>query len=433
MVQKLISHALRNRLIVLLLSAGLFAWGIYSVNKNPIDAIPDLSENQVIVFTEWMGRSPQVIEDQVTYPLVSNLQGIPKIKNIRGSSMFGMSFVYIIFEDNVDIYWARTRVLERLNFAQRLLPQGITPSLGPDGTGVGHIYWYHLDAPRMDLGEQRALQDWYIKFALQTVPGVAEVASFGGFEKQYQLVVDPVKLQFYNLSLMDVMNKVKANNNDVGGRKFEMADMAYIIRGLGYIKNKEDVESIAVTQFNGIPVTVRDIGTVQMGGVLRLGIFDKDGEGEVVGGIVVMRYNENANKVITAIKAKMKEVEKGLPEGVTFKTSYDRSELIKAAIASVRGTLIEEMIAVSLIVLIFLFHWRTALIILIQLPISVAVGFIFLEAFGISSNIMSLTGIALAIGVVVDDGIVMVENAYRCLSEAQMAKPVLPEREVHHD
>jgi len=422
MVQKLISLALRNRLVVLLAAAGMFAWGIYSVNQNPIDAIPDVSENQVIVFTEWMGRSPQVIEDQVTYPLVSNLQGIPRIKNIRGSSMFGMSFVYVIFEDNVDIYWARTRVLERLNFAQRLLPEDVTPSLGPDGTGVGHIYWYHLDAPRMDLGEQRALQDWYIKFALQTVPGVAEVASFGGFEKQYQLVVDPVKLQFYNLSLMDVMNKVKANNNDVGGRKFEMADMAYIIRGLGYIKNKEDIESIAVTQFNGIPVTVRDIGSVQMGGDLRLGIFDKDGEGEVVGGIVVMRYNENANKVITAVKAKMKEVEKGLPEGVTFKTSYDRSELIQEAIASVRGTLIEEMIAVSLIVLVFLFHWRSALIILIQLPISVAVGFIFLEAFGISSNIMSLTGIALAIGVVVDDGIVMVENAYRHISEAQLVK-----------
>ncbi len=422
MVQKLISLALRNRFIVLLVSAGLFAWGIYSIKQNPIDAIPDLSENQVIVFTEWMGRSPQVIEDQVTYPLVSNLQGIPRIKNIRGSSMFGMSFVYVIFEDNVDIYWARTRVLERLNFAQRLLPQGVTPSLGPDGTGVGHIYWYHLDAPRMDLGEQRALQDWYIKFALQTVPGVAEVASFGGFEKQYQLVVDPVKLQFYSLSLMDVMNKVKANNNDVGGRKFEMADMAYIIRGLGYIKNKEDLESIAVAQFNGIPVTVRDIGTVQMGGDLRLGIFDKDGEGEVVGGIVVMRYNENANKVIEAVKAKMKEVEKGLPEGVTFKTSYDRSTLIQDAIDSVRGTLIEEMIAVSLVVLIFLFHWRSAVIILIQLPISVAIGFILLQAFDISSNIMSLTGIALAIGVVVDDGIVMVENAYRHLSDAQMAK-----------
>ncbi|MHA8056922.1 efflux RND transporter permease subunit [Aquirufa nivalisilvae] len=422
MVQKLIGLALRNRLIVLLLAGGLFAYGIYSVKQNPIDAIPDLSENQVIVFTEWMGRSPQVMEDQVTYPLVSNLQGIPKIKNIRGSSMFGMSFVYVIFEDNVDIYWARTRVLERLNFAQRLLPQGVTPSLGPDGTGVGHVFWYHLDAPKMDLGEQRALQDWYIKFALQTVPGVAEVASFGGFEKQYQLVVDPVKLQYYNLSLMEVMNKVKANNNDVGGRKFEMADMAYIIRGLGYIKNKSDVENIALTNYNGIPVRVKDIGSVQMGGDLRLGIFDMDGKGEVVGGIIVMRYGENANKVIEAVKAKMKEVQKGLPEGVTFKTSYDRSTLIQEAIDSVKGTLIEEMIAVSIIVLIFLFHWRSAVIILIQLPISVAAGFIFLEMFGISSNIMSLTGIALAIGVVVDDGIVMVENAYRHLSEAQTAK-----------
>jgi Cu(I)/Ag(I) efflux system membrane protein CusA/SilA len=422
MVQQLIGLALRNRLIVLLAAAGLFGWGIYSVRQNPIDAIPDLSENQVIVFTEWMGRSPQVIEDQVTYPLVSNLQGIPKIKNIRGSSMFGMSFVYVIFEDNVDIYWARTRVLERLNFAQRLLPQGITPSLGPDGTGVGHIYWYHLDAPKMDLGEQRALQDWYVKFALQTVPGVAEVASFGGFEKQYQLVIDPVKLQYYNISLMDVMNKVKANNNDVGGRKFELADMAYIIRGLGYIKNKEDIENIALGNYNGIPVRVRDIGSVQMGGDLRLGIFDMDGKGEVVGGIVVMRYNENADKVIKAVKAKMKEVEKGLPEGVSFKTSYDRSTLIEEAVASVKGTLIEEMIAVSLIVIIFLFHWRSALIILIQLPISVTVGFILLQAFGISSNIMSLTGIALAIGVVVDDGIVMVENAYRHISEAQAAK-----------
>jgi len=218
MVHKLIELALRNRFIVLLISGGLFAWGVYSIKQNPIDAIPDLSENQVIVFTEWMGRSPQVIEDQITYPLVSNLQGIPKIKNIRGTSMFGMSFVYIIFEEKVDIYWARTRVLERLNYAQRLLPQGITPTLGPDGTGVGHVFWYTLDAKKMDLGEQRALQDWYIKFALQTVPGVAEVASFGGFEKQYQLVVDPVKLQYYNVSLMDIMKKVKENNNDVGGR-----------------------------------------------------------------------------------------------------------------------------------------------------------------------------------------------------------------------
>lgn len=428
MVRKIISLALKHRLIVLMLSAGLFAWGIYSVQKNPIDAIPDLSENQVIVFTEWMGRAPQVIEDQVTYPLVSNLQGIPKVRNIRGSSMFGMSFIYIIFDEGTDIYWARSRVTERLNAAQRQLPAGVIPSLGPDGTGVGHIYWYHLEAPGLDLGEQRALQDWYIKLVLQTVPGVAEVASFGGFEKQYQLVIDPLKLQYYKLSMMDVMTRVRANNNDVGGGKFDMNDRAYIIRGLGYIRNITDVENISLKELNGTPVRVRDIGSVQMGGEQRLGLFDVDGRGEVVGGIVVMRYNQNANKVISDVKLKLQEVEKGLPKGVRLVTSYDRSELIQSAIASVKGTLAEEMIAVSLIVLIFLFHGRSAMVILIQLPISVSIGFILLQAFGISSNIMSLTGIALAIGVVVDDGIVMVENAYRHLSEAQISKELLNDR-----
>ena len=419
MIPKLISWSLKNRYIVLLLAAGLFAWGIFNIKKNPIDAIPDLSENQVIVFTEWMGRGPQIMEDQVTYPLVSNLQGIPKVKNIRGTSMFGMSFVYVIFEDDVDVYWARTRVLERLNYAQRLLPTGVTPTLGPDGTGVGHVFWYTLDTKNLDLGEQRALQDWYVKLALQTVPGVAEVASFGGFEKQYQLVIDPVKLQFYNISLMDVMNKVKASNNDVGGRKFEMSDMAYIIRGLGYIKNKDDIEAIAVGNNNGIPVRVKDIGTVQMGGDLRLGIFDENGEGEVVGGIVVMRYGENADKVINAVKEKMKDVQKGLPEGVTFKIAYDRSELIEAAIGNIKVKLVEEMAVVALIVIIFLFHWRSALSIIIQIPITIAISFILLNMFGISSNIMSLTGIALAIGVIVDNGIIMSENAYRHLSDYQ--------------
>lgn len=419
MVNKLIELSLRNRYIVLLLAAGLFVWGILSINKNPIDAIPDLSENQVIVFTEWMGRSPQVIEDQVTYPLVSNLQGIAKVKNIRGTSMFGMSFVYIIFENDVDVYWARTRVLERLNYAQRLLPEGITPTLGPDGTGVGHVFWYTLDAKKMDLGEQRALQDWYIKFALQTVSGVAEVASFGGFEKQYQVVIDPVKLQFYNLSMMDVMKQVKAGNNDVGGRKFEMSDMAYIIRGLGYIKNKEDIENIAVSNTNGIPIRIKDIASVQMGSDLRLGIFDKNGEGEVVGGIVVMRYGENADRVITAVKEKMKDVEKGLPEGVTFKIAYDRSTLIEAAIQTIKTKLLEEITIVCIIVILFLFHWRSALSIIIQIPITIAISFILLNAFGLSSNIMSLTGIALAIGVIVDNGIIMSENSYRNLSEWQ--------------
>ncbi len=428
MIPKIISWSLKNRYIVLLLAAGLFVWGILNIKKNPIDAIPDLSENQVIVFTEWMGRGPQIMEDQVTYPLVSNLQGIPKVKNIRGTSMFGMSFVYVIFEDDVDVYWARTRVLERLNYAQRLLPNGVTPTLGPDGTGVGHVFWYTLDTKNLDLGEQRALQDWYIKLALQTVPGVAEVASFGGFEKQYQLVVDPVKLQFYNISLMDVMNKVKASNNDVGGRKFEMSDMAYIIRGLGYIKNKDDLEAVAVGNYNGIPVRVKDIGTVQMGGDLRLGIFDENGEGEVVGGIVVMRYGENADKVINAVKEKMKDVQKGLPEGVSFKTAYDRSELIEAAIGNIKVKLIEEMAVVALIVIIFLFHWRSALSIIIQIPITIAISFILLNMFGISSNIMSLTGIALAIGVIVDNGIIMSENAYRHLSDYQNHPPQNPQQ-----
>ena len=419
MVQKIIELSLRNRYIVLAVALGLFVWGIYSIQKNPIDAIPDLSENQVIVFTEWTGQSPQIMEDQVTFPLVSNLQGIPKVKNIRGTSMFGMSFVYVIFDDNVDTYWARTRVLERLNYAQRLLPQGVTPALGPDGTGVGHVLWYTLETKNLDLGEQRALQDWYIKFALQTVPGVAEIASFGGFEKQYQIVVNPLKLQYYGISLTDVMDKVKANNNDVGGRKFEMSNMAYIIRGLGYIKNKEDIENIGIADNNGIPVRIKDIGTVQLGGEERLGIFDENGNGEVVGGIVVMRYGENADNVIKAVKAKMKIVEKGLPAGVHFKIAYDRSTLIEAAIKNIKGKLIEEMIAVSLIVLLFLFHWRSALNIIIQIPITIAISFILLNAFGLSSNIMSLTGIALAIGVIVDNGIIMSENAYHNLSQWQ--------------
>ncbi|MBS1603288.1 MAG: efflux RND transporter permease subunit [Bacteroidetes bacterium] len=363
------------------------------------------------------------MEDQVTYPLVSNLQGIPKVKNIRGTSMFGMSFVYIIFDDNADIYWARSRVLERLSYAQRLLPPDVVPTLGPDGTGVGHVFWYTLDAKSMDLGNQRALQDWYIKLALQTVPGVAEVASFGGFEKQYQVVVDPVKLQYYQLSMTDVAKAVKANNNDVGGRKFDMGDMSYIIRGLGYLTNKEDLENIAVGNNKGVPIRVRDIGSVQMGGDLRLGVFDHNGQGEAVGGIVVMRYGENAVKVIDAVKAKMADLQKGLPAGVKFNIAYDRSSLISAAIDTVKGKLVEEMIIVSLIVLLFLLDWHSALSIIIQIPITVATSFILLNAFGLSSNIMSLTGIALAIGVIVDNGIIMSENAYRHLAEEQHRLP----------
>lgn len=422
MVEKLISFSLKNRLFVLAVALALFVWGVFEMKRNPIDAIPDLSENQVIVFTEWMGRSPQVIEDQITYPLMSNLQGIPKVKNIRGASMFGMSFVYLIFEDNADVYWARTRVMERLNYASRLLPTGVSPTLGPDGTGVGHIFWYTLEAKDWDLGELRTLQDWYVKFALQNVNGVSEVASFGGQQKQYQVNINPNKLNYYNIPLMQVLNAIRANNNDVGGRKFEMSDIGYIVRGLGYYKSITDIENTVIANYNGSPVLVKDVASVQLGGDLRLGIFDDNGTGEVVGGIIVMRYGENADAVIKRVKEKIKEVEKGLPKGVKFKVAYDRSGLIEEAIESVKGTLIEEMITVSIVVLIFLFHWRSAVIILIQMPISIAISFILLNAFGLSSNIMSLTGIALAIGVIVDDGIVMVENAYRHLSEAENEK-----------
>ena len=417
MVHKIIEWSLRNRWIVLLLATGLFVWGIFAVKQNPIDAIPDLSENQVIVYTEWMGRSPQLIEDQVTYPLVTNLQGLPKIKYVRGSSMFGMSFIYVIFEDDVDVYWARERVLERLSTIGNTLPEGATPQLGPDGTGVGHVLWYTLDAPEMDLGEQRAIQDWYVKFALQNVPGVSEIASFGGFEKEYQIAVDPNKLLYYRLSIPEVIAAVRGNNNESGGRKFERSDIGYIIKTSGYLKSLDEISNIPIKNQNGTAIKVSDVATVQMSGETRLGIFDQDGEGERVGGIVVMRYSENAAAVIDRVKVKMKEVSKGLPAGVKFDIVYDRGELIQESVDSITTTLIEEMIVVSLVVIVFLFHWRSAVSIIIQIPITIATSFILLNAFDISSNIMSLTGIALAIGVIVDNGIVMSENAYKHLAE----------------
>lgn len=416
MISKLIETALRNRFVILVTAAAIALYGFYAIKTTPVDAIPDLSENQVIIFTEWMGRSPQIIEDQVTYPLVSNLQGIPGVKDIRANSMFGMSFVFVIFNDNVDIYWARSRVLEKLNSAQRLLPPGITPTLGPDGTGLGHVFWYTLHAPGYNLGELRALQDWYIRFALQTVEGVSEVASFGGFQKQYQVIVDPVLLQYYNVPLMDVVNRIKMNNNDVGGRKFEQSDMGYVIRGSGYIKDIGQIENISIKTINSIPVRIKDIGSVQMGGDLRLGIIEENGEGEKVGGIVVMRYGENAKDVIDRVKVKLTDVEKGLPPGVQFKPAYDRSDLIESTIATLKEAVIEEIIIVSLVLFLFLLHIRSALVVVITIPMSVLIAFILMKWFGITSNIMSLAGVALAVGDLVDAGIVMVENTLKSLS-----------------
>lgn len=418
MINKLISWSIHNRFIVILLTLGLVGYGYYSMTQTPVDAIPDLSENEVIVFTEWMGRSPQLVEDQITFPLVSNLQGIPKVKDIRATSMFGMSFVFVVFQDKVDPYWARTRVLERLNYAQKFLPENVVPSLGPDATGVGQVYWYTIHAPGYDLGQQRALQDWYVKFALQNVPGVSEVASFGGFQKQYQIALDPHKLNYYHITLMDVIKAVKENNNDVGGRVFDINSTNYIVRGLGYLKNREEIANLPVATEGATPIRIKDIGDVQMGGDQRLGIIDENGNGEAVGGVVLMRYGANADVVIRAVKAKMKDIQKGLPPGVTFKTAYDRSTLIEASVKSIEHTILEEIILVCVVILVFLLHFRSALVVMLSIPIAILTAFIMIRLLGFSSNIMSLSGIAIAIGVIVDNAIVMVENAYRHLTEA---------------
>jgi Cu(I)/Ag(I) efflux system membrane protein CusA/SilA len=396
--------------------------GVYAIQQTPVDALPDLSENQVIIFTEYMGRNPKIMEDQITYPLVSNLQGIPKIKSIRAASMFGMSFIFVVFKDDVDVYWARTRVLERLNYAQKYLPPGVTPSLGPDGTGLGHVFWYTLDGKGYNLGELRALQDWYVKFALQNVEGVSEVASFGGFQKRYEVTIDPHKLVYYGIPLMDVTRAVSANNKDVGGSLYEMNATGYLIRGLGYITDLGDIRQIPVGTYKSIPITLNDIADVQMSPDLRLGIVDENGEGEVVGGIVVSRFGENAKDVIERAKAKMKDIEKGLPQGVKFKTAYDRSDLINAAINTLKEALWQEILIVCIVVILFLFSIRSGLVAIICILLSVLIGFILMKLFGVTANILSLGGIALAIGDVVDPGIVMAENAYRSLTNRILAK-----------
>jgi copper/silver efflux system protein len=418
MIEKIIEYSARNRVIVLMLFALLVAWGIWAVYHTPVDAIPDLSDNQVIVFTDYPGRSPQVVEDQVTYPLAVNLQGLPQVRAVRASSAFGFSMIYVIFEDKADIYWARTRVLERLNYAASLLPPGVVPTLGPDGTGVGHVFWYTIEGKGYDLEALRTLQDWFVRYQLNTVPGVAEVASVGGFVREYQIDLDPNRLFAYNVKVGDVMEAVKRSNNDVGGRLLEQADAEFLIRGKGYIKSKEDLENIVVgADMRGTPVYVRNLGTVQMGGAIRRGMLDKNGEGEAVGGIVVMRYGENAKDVIDRVKEKIVSLEKGLPPGVKIKVSYDRSDLIMRAIDTLKHSLTEESIVVSLVILVFLLHFQSALVIVLTLPIAVLFSFIAMKIMGVSSNIMSLGGIAIAIGVLVDAGVIMVENCYRHLSE----------------
>lgn len=419
MIEKIIEWSSQNRFLVILIYLIIIAAGIYSVINLPVDAIPDLSENQVIIFTEWMGRSPQIIEDQVTYPIVSGLQGLPKVKAVRATSMFGMSFVFVIFEDGVDTYFARTRVLERMNTIQAQLPSGVVPSLGPDGTGVGHVYWYTVEGKGYDLGALRAIQDWYIRYKLSSVDGVAEVASIGGFVKQYQVDVNPTDLRAYNLTVADVVNAVQRSNNEVGGKILEVSDAEYFVRGQGYIKSKDDVENTVIkTASNGIPILIKNVASVSLGGDIRRGALEKNGEGQAVGGIVVMRTGENAQTVIDRVKEKIKEITPGLPPGIQIVTSYDRSTLIKEAVGTLERALIEASITVSIMVMIFLLHFRSIVRILIELPIAILIAFILMYLFGISSNIMSLGGIILAVGVIVDSSIVLVENAYRNLAKA---------------
>ena len=417
MINKIIEYSAKNRLIVLSLFALIVIWGVWALYRTPLDAIPDLSDNQVIVYTEWPGRSPETIEDQITYPLVTRLQGVPKVRVVRATSAFGFSLIYVIFDDDADIYWARTRVLERLDYASSELPAGVKPALGPDGTGVGQVYWYTLEGSGYDLASLRAIQDWYVRYQLNAVPGVAEVASMGGFVKQYEVDLDPNKVQAYHVSTTDITDAIKKSNSEVEGNLFDKSSMTFMVRGLGYIKGIHDLENVQVAVHGGTPIFVKDIGRVQMGVQTRRGLIEKDGMGEAVGGIVVMRYGENAKQVIERVKAKIAEIQPGLPKGVRIVASYDRSDLIERAVHTLKRALTEESIIVSLVMLVFLLHFPSAIVIVLTLPIAVLIAFITMKYVGITSNIMSLGGIAIAIGVLVDAGVIMVENCYRHLSE----------------
>ncbi len=414
MINRLIHWSLHNRFLVLSGFLALCAWGVLALTRVPIDAIPDLSENQVIVYADWPGRSPQEIEDQVTYPLSVSLQGLAGVKTVRATSMFGFSFLTVIFEDKVDTYFARTRVLERLNSLGDLLPESVTARLGPDATGLGWIYQYYLkdESGTQDLGSLRALQDTYVRYQLAAVPGVAEVASLGGFVRQWQVEVSALKLKQYGVTLGEVMDAVAASNRNIGGKTIEENGAEYIVRGVGLVQDAADLESIALLPRNGTPLHVRDVATVRIGGDFRRGALDVNGR-EVVGGIVVMRYGENAYRVIGDVKARLAALAPGLPAGVTVESFYDRSDLIGRAIDTLKHALTEEIILVTLMHVFFLWHFRSILIVTIPLPASILISFILMEQFGIPSHIMSLTGIAIAIGVLVDAGIVMTENVIR--------------------
>jgi copper/silver efflux system protein len=432
MINRIIDWCASNRFLVFTGTVMLTVWGIWAMTKTPLDAVPDISDVQVIISTEWMGRSPDLIEDQITYPIVSALISTPHVKDVRGFTDFGISYVYVIFQDNTDIYWARSRVVEYLQGIRGQLPDGVNPTIGPDATGVGWVFEYALvdETGQRSLADLRSLQDWNLRYWLASVPGVAEVASIGGFVKQYQVNVDPNKLAAYDVGVKQVIDAIKMSNNDVEGRLLEFAGREYMVRGRGYLTSTADIENVSLgANARGTPIRVRDVAQVRLGPDIRRGVAELDGKGEAVGGIVVMRFGENALRVIDGVKAKLQEVQHSLPAGVRIVPAYDRSGLIRESINTLRHTLIEEAIVVSIVIMVFLFHFRSALIPIIALPIAVVASFIPMYYLDVTSNIMSLGGLALAIGVLVDASIVMVENAYRHVSEEKVAYEEQP-REI---
>ena len=424
MLEKLIDWSIHNKFMVVLATVFMIVGGIYSLKNIPIDAIPDLSDVQVIIFTEYPGQAPQVVEDQVTYPLTTQMLAVPGAKVVRGYSFFGYSFVYIIFEDGTDIYWARSRVLEYLNYVSGRLPQGVTPTLGPDATGVGWVYEYALVSQKHNLQELRAIQDWFLRYELTSVDGVAEVASLGGYVKQYQVAVDPNRLIAYNISLPMIEMAIKNSNLDVGGGAIEMAETEFVVRSRGYIQSVEDLQQVVVgTNQRGTPVLLRDIADVRLGPEMRRGVAELNGEGETVGGIIVMRYGENALKTIDNVKAKLEELKAGLPEGVEIVPVYDRSGLILRATSNLQEKLLEESIVVALVIILFLFHLPSAAVVVLALPVAILMSFIIMYGQGLNVNIMSLGGIAIAIGTMVDSAIIMVENAHKHLENYKGDRP----------
>ncbi|MCS7338677.1 MAG: efflux RND transporter permease subunit, partial [Verrucomicrobiae bacterium] len=424
MLTRLIDFSLRNRFLILISAVMLVLGGIYSVNNIPVDALPDLSDVQVIVFSEYEGQAPNIVQDQVTYPIATRMLSVPGAKAVRGYSFYGFSFVYVIFEDGTDLYWARSRVLEYLSGLSGQLPRGVTPTLGPDATGVGWAFMYSLHSKERDLQQLRSIQDWYLRYRLTAVEGVSEVASIGGFVKQYQVTLDPVKLRAYNLSLKEIEMAIRRSSGEVGGRALELGEKEYILRVNGYINNVEQLRQTAVgIGENGVPILLRDVATVQIGPDMRRGIAEWNGEGETVGGIVVVRHGANARKVIADVKRALDQAMKSLPADITYQIAYDRSALIDRAVNTLKRTLLQESIVVALVILIFLLHFRTALVPIIILPIAVLTAFIIMHAQGISSNIMSLGGIAIAIGVLVDGVIILVENIHKHLELDAGKKP----------